>query len=125
MKKILALILVLCLSVFSLLGCEVEAGADAEEGGGEAMEKGDLYASTGPEIKELWFEDGRIHVVCSPAATIKANYGARYAELHEASTYTSFPVPEDYLSVRITVTDTEGRCANTRAYFVDELYREE
>ena len=87
-----------------------------------AMERGDYYASTGPEIKELWFEDGRIHVTCSPAASIKANYGSRYAELHPALTSTSFPVRKDDIFVRITVTDANGKCANTRAYFIDELY---
>ena len=86
------------------------------------MERGDYYASTGPEIRELWFEDGRIYVTCSPAASIKANYGSRYAELHPALTNTSFPVRKDDIFVRITVTDANGKCANTRAYFIDELY---
>lgn len=90
----------------------------------KAMERGDYYASTGPEIKELWFEDGRIYVTCSPAATIKANYGSRYAELHQASTGTSFPVRKDDIFVRITVTDANGKCANTRAYFVDGFYND-
>ena len=87
----------------------------------QAMERGDYYASTGPEIKELWYEDGRIYVTCSPAATIKANYGSRYAELHQATTSTSFPVNKDHIFIRITVTDASGKCANTRAYFVDEF----
>ena len=33
----------------------------------KALEEGNFYASQGPEIKALWYEDGKIHVECSDA----------------------------------------------------------
>lgn len=41
----------------------------------KALEKGHFYASTGPEIHELWFEDSKIHIRCSPAVKIVATAG--------------------------------------------------
>ena len=87
-----------------------------------AMERGDYYASTGPEIQALWFEDGRIYVRSSAEATIKANYGSRNAEMHHNVTETSFPVRPDDIFVRISVIDKNGKVANSRGYFMDELY---
>lgn len=92
----------------------------------KALENGDFYASTGPLIEELWFEDGQIHVICSPAATIKAHYGARKAKVVRADnallTHASFPVAEDDIFVRINITDGSGRHADTNAYFVEDLF---
>lgn len=87
----------------------------------KALERGDYYASTGPEIQALWYEDGRIYVKCAEESTIKANYGSRNAEMHHGKTETSFPVRDSDIFVRITVTDKNGKSANTRAYFIDEL----
>ena len=36
-------------------------------------------------------------------------------------TEATFPVPVDCVYFRITVMDARGRCADTNAYFVDEL----
>ena len=93
----------------------------------QALEKGHFYASTGPEIKELWFEDGNLHITCSPAAKIVLNTGYRRAAIcqdPEGGTVTeaTFDVlPEDGY-VRITVTDPQGKHANTSAYFTDTLF---
>ena len=35
-----------------------------------ALEKGDFYASQGPLIHELYVEDGKVHIECSPAKAI-------------------------------------------------------
>lgn len=32
-----------------------------------ALKNYDFYASSGPEISELWLEDGVLHISCSPA----------------------------------------------------------
>ena len=88
----------------------------------KAMERGDYYASTGPKIQALWFEDGRIYVRCAEESTIKANYGSRNAEMYHGVTEISFPVRDTDIFVRITVTDKNGKSANTRAYFMDELF---
>ena len=92
-----------------------------------ALLAGNFYASQGPLIHNLWFEDGNIHIDCSDAQTIRLNTAPRRAAvLHakngEAITSADFKVlPEDEY-VRITVIDSNGRCANTNAYFTDELF---
>ena len=92
----------------------------------KALEDGHFYASTGPEIKELWFEDGHIHISCSPAERIIATYGSRrkICAHHEGAEMTeaSFPVPKDDGYVRLTVWDKNGKHADTNAYFTDDLY---
>lgn len=93
-----------------------------------ALENGHFYASQGPEIKELWYENGELHLVCTAARRIDFNFGIRcavtvVAKDGEAVTYAHCRVPEDSGYVRATVTDAQGYHANTNAYFVDELRR--
>ena len=91
----------------------------------QALLDGHFYASQGPEIQALWVEDSRIHIRCSDAREIQCNYDIRRAycsrsedePLREAS----FPLPEKASYVRLTVTDFEGKHANTNAYWLDEL----
>jgi hypothetical protein len=103
----------------------------------EAMEKGDLYASTGPEIKELSIEDGKLHIVCSDAKRIVAESGTRSARtakaegpdglLQEATFDLSGWIegckkkdaPRNW--IRFVVTDADGNYATTRAYRAEEL----
>jgi len=93
----------------------------------EALVKGNFYASTGPEIHSLVYEDGKVAVKTSEAANIAITYvrGAciTYAG-DEPLTYASFRLLPDGDYFRITVTDKYGRRANTRAYFFDELVEE-
>ena len=91
-----------------------------------ALEAGNFYASQGPAIKELWYEDGKIHITCSPAAEIYFNTGVRSAERVAAKdgellTEAEFKVKSEHEYVRLTVIDREGKPANTNAYFVDSL----
>ena len=93
-----------------------------------ALMDGYFYASQGPEIYELWFEDGKINISCSEAEKII---------LHTASRRTKSVVSEDGKTVnnavfdvlpedgyvRITIVDVKGKCANTNAYFIDELMK--
>jgi len=92
----------------------------------KALQEGNFYASEGPEIKELWYEDGEIHIKCSDARSISFTTGARHTKHFmvkddEALDCASFVVPKDCIYVRVTVTDKNGKHANTNAYFVDEL----
>ncbi len=85
---------------------------------------GNFYCSEGPEIKELWLEDGRIHVKCSNADRIVCSYQALrddivYPENAETLTYASFPVSKDWGFVRLTVIDKNGKHACTNAYYID------
>ena len=95
----------------------------------KALENGDFYASFGPEIKELWFEDGKLHVTCSDAVRITCNHRYRrglaaYAPKGETINEAVFAIPEEYGYVRVTVVDAQGRCADTNAYDLKELYAE-
>ena len=92
----------------------------------DALLRGDFYASQGPLIHELYFEDGKIHVSCSDACRIRINTASRRTESvcgrdGEPVCRASFEVIDDDGYVRITVVDERGRHANTNAYFVDEL----
>ena len=105
----------------------------------EAMEKGELYASTGPEIKELYIEDGVLKVACSKAVDVMLTTQRRFARCVKAQQgeyleYAEFDI-KDHLErsqkvvevigenpyIRITVKDAQGNCAYTRAYFFKEL----
>ena len=92
----------------------------------KALENGEFYASQGPEIKALWYEDGKIHIECSDAEAIDFNFGVRYAKRFKAEKGSSINtaeclVPENSIYVRVTVWDKFGKPADTNAYFVDEL----
>jgi hypothetical protein len=95
-----------------------------------ALLAGHFYASQGPEIYSLTFEDGKIHMTTSPARKITMESGARYAGAKYATeetgpiTEATFEVVPDCNYVRFTVFDHEGKAANTNAYFVDELFDE-
>ncbi len=102
----------------------------------EALEKGDFYASTAPEIKELYIEDGVVHIATSPVQSITLNTERRFAIVQKGEngcvTEATFDLRE-YIAetesapdwkpafFRITVKDAQGKVAYTRAYFLDEL----
>lgn len=92
----------------------------------DALLAGHFYASQGPEITALWFENDQIHITCAPARSIVLNTGTRrtkavYAEAESPLTYACFDVKASDKYVRLTVTDEAGRHANTNAYFTDQL----
>ena len=94
----------------------------------KALTDGHFYASQGPEIHSLWFEDDTIHITCSPADRVILNTGVRraaceYAENGKLLTEVSFRVTPKDEYVRITVIDEKGYPANTNAYFTDELFK--
>ena len=83
-----------------------------------ALEKGEFYASCGPEIYDFYEEDGKVVVKCSPVQSIQfvtLRYPLRKwmaeegTELTEA--YTNPPAGTRY--VRATVVDAKGRRAWT------------
>lgn len=95
----------------------------------KALEDGNFYASQGPVIHKLWFEDGKIHIECEPADRIVLTTGVRqrrivWAENGELLTEAEFEVKPEFGYVRITVIDAAGWHADTNAYFTDELFAE-
>lgn len=92
----------------------------------KALEEGKFYASQGPEIYDLWYEDGKIGITCSAAAQIVLNTGIRRTEIvfgsvEEPVTSAVFTVGEEDMYSRITVTDFSGKHANTSAYYSEDF----
>lgn len=97
----------------------------------EAMERGDVYASCGPEIHSLTWEGSKLRVTCSPSARVTVQTQARHAqcEMGEGLTEVEFDLsvwlekstgnPDAFF--RLTVTAADGTYAETRAYWLDEL----
>lgn len=91
-----------------------------------ALTDGKFYASQGPGINSLWYEDGKIGIECTAASSIRLNTATRrtqifYSENSDGIKSAVFDVEPDDVYVRITVTDFSGKHANTSAYFVDDL----
>ncbi len=104
-----------------------------------ALEKGDCYSSTGPEIKELYIEDGVIHMTTSDVVFVRLISDIRFAKTQHGTA--DAPVNEisfDISSlisdaknvdqcrrqspwIRLELCDASGKHAWTRAYFIDEL----
>lgn len=93
----------------------------------DALIKGHFYATQGPEIYELYVEDGMMHVVTSDAVKILFTSGNRrsvwnYPEKGEKfMNHASYRLYDDNIYVRITIVDERGRSASTNAYFIDEI----
>ena len=91
----------------------------------DALKKGHFYASMGPEIKELTFENDVVTVECSPARTIELRTDIRSCMSVRPgavpSTHAELPLHPYANYFRVVVTDERGRTAETHAYFRDEL----
>jgi len=100
----------------------------------EAMEKGDCYASCGPEIRELTLDGDTLRITCSDAAQITLQTQARYAlrcagedgapireGVFDLSVWREKSAGNPNAFFRLTVTAPDGTYAVTRAYFLDEL----
>ena len=92
----------------------------------DALLSGHLYSSEGPEIYELYYEDGIVTIKCSPAQKITVSRQSRKAgiKLMEDNPLTeaSFDVSktkDGYF--RITVEGLDGKQAFTNAYFLEDI----
>lgn len=91
-----------------------------------ALVDGNFYASEGPEIYDLWYEDGKVHVHCSDADKIYCTYKVRHAEIVFAENgdplnEAVFNFKPDWGYMRITVVDVHGKHACTNAYFAEDI----
>ena len=92
----------------------------------DALVRGDFYASMGPEIKELYVEDGKLYVSCSDAFCIKVVCPLRkgrsaYNNAGGVINSASFPLSREDKYIRVTIVDERGNTADTHYYSVDEL----
>ena len=108
-----------------------------------ALTDGNFYASCGPEIYELWFEDGRINIICSDVEKLVFHTDSRNAGIIDISknfaldeamfevfeengkkkVKASFEVNKMDVYIRLTIIDEKGRHANTNAYYIEDLYK--
>jgi len=91
-----------------------------------ALEKGDFYASCGPEIYDFYIEDDTVHITTSPAHSINYITGIRHCAAARAFygdnvTEASFKINPADNYFRIDVVDDHGNHANTNAVFIDTL----
>ena len=91
----------------------------------EALKNQEFYCSQGPEIYDLYVEDGFVHIKTSPVKEIILVSGIRYTRRFfapdgEFITEAKFPLKENFQYVRFDVVDENKNHANTRAYFSDE-----
>ena len=105
----------------------------------DAMERGDLYASSGPEIRSLTLEGNTVRITCSDAVTVSMVTHGRHAKrvlaapgekLNEAAfdltTWLEKTTEDTYDKAffRLLVTDAAGNKAYTRPYRRSELLDE-
>ena len=90
----------------------------------EALEKGHFYASTGPKIHSLYYEDGKVTITCDNAAKISVAHGIRRAQVaypeNGELTSATFAFGPEHKYIRITVTDASGKQAFTNAFFAED-----
>ena len=100
----------------------------------EALQKGDFYSSAGPEIKDLYVEDGVLYIKTSPVRKIYLNTERRYIRAKDSKeeliTSAEFDITRQIefckkenknSYIRISVIDENGYEAHSRAYFIEEL----
>jgi len=92
----------------------------------DALFAGSFYASEGPEIRELFVEDGVITVRTSPAKRINIITPTKICKSvtsEDGGSVCEASMGLDPICgyVRITVTDDMGKCAYSNAYFIEEL----
>ena len=114
----------------------VKAGALDYDSVFKALRRGDFYSSTGPAIKALYIEDGKLTVKCSAAARVSVVSDKRWTASKRAEgkavTEATFDLaklieisrtrPElNNHYFRVEVVDKYGKRALSRGYFLDEL----
>lgn len=98
----------------------------------DALSKGVFYTSsgnyvhTGPQIKQLEYEDGKVRIKTSPAASVQLITGSRNSRNRvapEGQTLdcAEFRLEEGELWFRLVVRDTKGYKAYTNAYFPSKM----
>lgn len=91
----------------------------------EAMENKNIYASTGPEIYELYSEDGYITVKSSPCMAVALLGSGRPTSIVRSTddtlTETKLQIPHNTKYVRIQLTDKYNNMAFSRPYTIEEL----
>ncbi len=88
----------------------------------DALFEGNFYASEGPSIGDLYIEDGKVHITCSPADRVFLSTDRMSADIafrgDTPLTEASFLIDKRAKYIRLTVVDERGYKAFTNAYFL-------
>lgn len=92
----------------------------------QALKNGNFYASSGPQIYDLYIEDGRAYITFSPSVRVTMTTAYRHSEVKYADpcltiTSADFPIHKNDGYIRFTVYDSAGLPAYTNAYFLDDI----
>ena len=89
-----------------------------------ALKKGDFYASTGPELRELYIQNGLLYVKCSPVEKIYMVTQGRGCKMALAPagenrlTEAVFPLTGHEGYIRVDCRDASGHHAYSNAYLL-------
>ncbi len=91
-----------------------------------AMEKGEMYASMGPQFKEISFDGKTLRIRCSEVRDIYVYCGGKLNLHNHAqpdSTLKEFDteIPQSANHIRVAITDHNGYMATTRAFTREEI----
>ena len=90
-----------------------------------AMEQKNLYASTGPQITGLYWEDSALHLSCSPCARLYLHTDHRVTDtvLSNGNNLTQAVMrcAHPFAFIRVECVDSAGKRALTRCYCKEEL----
>lgn len=88
-----------------------------------AMEKGNIYCTSGPRILSLYVEEGKVVLDCDPATNVVfTSKNRRFMNVHgEGLTHVEFSLEGALEYFRITVFDDKGGRAHTSAYYLEDL----
>ncbi len=91
----------------------------------DALRRGHFYASTGPEIHEIYIEDGVLHIACSEVDKIYVLTEGRrcHIEVSEGGAPlrgASFRLNGQEGYVRVHCRDKNGNHADSNAYFLEQ-----
>ena len=93
----------------------------------QAIVDGNFYASEGPIIHDLYYEDGKVYITFDAAREAFITKDIRRCQRvwrdGELITSAVFDVKEDETYFRITVVGADGKRAYTNAYFIDEIMK--
>ena len=89
----------------------------------DGYKNGYCYASCGPEINELYIEDGKIFIKTSHAALIFLRGEGRHCQIAQNCSEAVFEYMPQLFGkyFRIEVKDESGKCAFTGAFYCDSL----
>lgn len=92
----------------------------------DALLSGSFYTSEGPEIRELYVENGMVYIKTSDAKIISLSTEGRRSAAKRADegvcvNEAVFELCDDDGYFRIDVLDEKGRRADSQAYFINEL----